>query len=344
MQPGGKNALIVENIHLKQQLNVCARKYKRAPKLTRIDRLIFGALTSLLNPNKINKIGIIVKPATLIKFHKALVKRKYRLLYAAKSHRKPGPTGPSKELINIIVEIKKRNPRFGALRIAMQINNAFGLEINKDTVLRVLAKYYRSSPNGNGPSWLHFIGNIKDSLWSIDFFRVESIHLKSHWVMLIMDQFTRRIISCAVHQGNLDGITACCMFNRIIKQTPLPKYLSSDNDPVFCYHRWKANLSILDIKEIKSIPYTPTSHPFLERLIGTIRREHLDHTLFWNERDLLRKLNQFKEFYNQNRAHSSLNNQTPNQANDIFNNNILPLQQFKWKTHCNRLFQLPVAA
>jgi len=86
----------------------------------------------------------------------------------------------------------------------------------------------------------------------------------------------------------------------------LPKYLSSDNGPLFKYHRWIANLDILEIESIKSIPYTPRSHPFIERLIGTVRREYLDHTLFWNERDLLRKLNQFKDYYNENRGHLSL--------------------------------------
>jgi hypothetical protein len=67
---------------------------------------------------------------------------------------------------------------------------------------------------------------------------------------------------------------------------PLPNYLSSDNDPLFLYHRWLANLRILDIDEIKSVLYTPTSHTFVERLIGTVRREFLDHIFFWNRVDL----------------------------------------------------------
>jgi hypothetical protein len=80
------------------------------------------------------------------------------------------------------------------------------------------------------------------------------------------------------------------MFNRAIaKQTP-PKYLSSDNDPLFRFHRWRANLRILEVDEIKTIPCTPPSHPFVERLIGTVRREYLDRTLFWNRGDLERKL------------------------------------------------------
>jgi len=71
-------------------------------------------------------------------------------------------------------------------------------------------------------------------------------------------------------------------------------------------HRWRANLRILDVVEIKSIPYTPISHPFIERLIGTIRREYLDHVCFWNAQDLERKLGDFRQYYNQYRTHQLL--------------------------------------
>ena len=185
--------------------------------------------------------------------------------------------------------MKKRNPRYGHRRIAMQISNAFGIEIDKDVVRRVLDKHYKNRPNGDGPSWLTFIGHVKDSLWSVDLFCCESIQLKTHWVMVVMDQFTRRIIGFAVHKGHVAGTDLCCMFNKLISNKALPKYLSSDNDPLFKFHRWQANLRILEIEEIKSLPYTPTSHPFIERLIGSVRRELLDQTLFWNANDLKNK-------------------------------------------------------
>jgi putative transposase len=69
------------------------------------------------------------------------------------------------------------------------------------------------------------------------------------------------------------------MFNEIISGKTPPKYLSSDNDPLFLFHRWKANLRIIDVTEIKSVPATPTSHPFIERTIGSVRRECLDQML-----------------------------------------------------------------
>jgi hypothetical protein len=71
------------------------------------------------------------------------------------------------------------------------------------------------------------------------------------------------------------------MFGRIVGRSAPPTRLSSDNDPLFAFHRWKANLRILEIAEIKTVPYVPLSHPFIERLIGTIRREFLDQVPFW---------------------------------------------------------------
>src|ERR1700677_3026764 len=74
--------------------------------------------------------------------------------------------------------------------------------------------------------------------------------------------------------------------------------ISTDHDPLFRFHRWLANLRILEVEEIKTVPYAPMSHPFIERLIGTIRREYLDHTFFWNSIDLHRKLENFRTYYN----------------------------------------------
>src|SRR5262252_7872308 len=84
-----------------------------------------------------------------------------------------------------------------------------------------------------------------------------------------MDQFTRRIVGFAVHRGVVDGLALCQMFNRAIHTQTLPQYLSSDHDPLYRFHQWQANLRVLEVKEIKTVPYVPLSHPFVERLIGT---------------------------------------------------------------------------
>ena len=178
---------------------------------------------------RLSRIAIAIKPVTLLKFHRALVKRKYQLLFSNKSKRKPGPKGPGKELINAIVEMKRHNRRFGCRRIAMQILKAFGLEVSKDLVRHILNKHFTGLPSSNGPSWLTFLGDVKDSLWSMDFFRAESITLKTHWIMVVMDQFSRRIIGFSVHQGDLNGGIICAMFNRVILRQSLPSRLSTDN-------------------------------------------------------------------------------------------------------------------
>ena len=96
------------------------------------------------------------------------------------------------------------------------------------------------------------------------------------------------------------------MFNHAIAKKPLPKYLSTDNDPLFRFHRWRANLKILDIEEIKAVPFTLISRPLVERLIGSLRRELLDQLFFWNQLDLDRKLLSYADYYNVYRCHSGL--------------------------------------
>ena len=121
--------------------------------------------------------------------------------------------------------------RVGCPRIAQEITHAFGIDINKDIVRRVLAKNYRPEAGTDGPSWLTFIGHVKDSLWSVDLFRCESILLRSHWVMVVMDVFTRRIIGFGVERADPCGMPVCRMFNQIIAGKSLPRHLSSRPRP-----------------------------------------------------------------------------------------------------------------
>ena len=95
------------------------------------------------------------------------------------------------------------------------------------------------------------------------------------------------------------------------------------------------------------MPGVPTSHPFVERVIGTCRRECLNHQLFWNESDLQRKLEHFQKYYNEMGVHSSLDLMTPSRKADSFSlpgRKVIPLENYRWKSHCRGLYQLPVAA
>ena len=162
--------------------------------------------------------------------------------------------------------------------------------------------------------------------------------------MVVMDQFTRRIIGFAVHAGVVDGRTVCRMFNSIIGRSMGPQYLSSDNDPLFQFRQWNANLRILEVTEVKTVPYVPLSHPFVERLIGTIRREYLDHVPFWSARDLERKLLLFKEYYNRDRVHRGLDGAPPHEKGGIADRMIARLDDYRWQKRCRGLYQLPAAA
>ena len=122
--------------------------------------------------------------------------------------------------------MKQRNPNWGCPRIAQQIALAFQIQIDKDVVRRILAHHHRPGQDSGGPSCLTFLGHMKDSLWSMDLFRCESATLPTHWVLVVMDQYTRRIIGFGVHAGTVDGVALCRMFNRAIRgQYWLPKYL-----------------------------------------------------------------------------------------------------------------------
>ena len=138
------------------------------------DRLIMDICTLLMTPKRIGKSEVAIVESTLLNFHRALVDRKYSRLFSKKTRSKPGPKGPSKESIKLVVETKERNPLYRCPRIALLVGNVLGEPIDGRTVRRILAKHYRPLP-GKGFSWILPIGNSPNKLWSVDFFRLESV-------------------------------------------------------------------------------------------------------------------------------------------------------------------------
>jgi putative transposase len=164
---------------MRHQILILNRGRKRAPNLRSSDRLIAGLCTLFMRQARVLRSAIVLKTSTLLHFHKMLVKQKYRLLFSPKRVRRPGPKGPMKELIDAVVEMKRRNRTWGCKRIAQQIALAFGVDIDKDVVRRILSTHFHPEAGSGGPSWLSFIGHAKDSLWSLDLFRCESAMLRS---------------------------------------------------------------------------------------------------------------------------------------------------------------------
>jgi hypothetical protein len=152
--PGGVRSIVAESLLVKHQLLILNRSQARAPALRPSDRVIAGLCVIFMRPTRLLRSGIVLKPSTILRFQRSLVKRKYRLLITPKNRDKPGPSGPSPELVSAIVEMKRRNPSFGYQRIADQISLVFNIEIDKNVVRRVLAKHYRPKPGSNDPSWL----------------------------------------------------------------------------------------------------------------------------------------------------------------------------------------------
>ena len=341
IKPGGLRAVVAESVLTRHQILILNRSRKRAPNLRVSDRIIAGLCTLLMHPSRVLRCGFVLKPSTLLHFHHLLTERKYRMLFSSQRGCRPGPKGPAQELIDAVVGIKRRNPAWGCPRIAQQITLAFGVEIDKDVVRRILGKHYRPESGSGGPSWLTFLGQAKDSLWSIDLFRCESLSLRTHWVLVVMDQFTRRIIGFGIHRGPVDGPSLCLMFQRAIQGRSLPKYLSTDNDPLYRFHQWQANLRVLEVVEIKTIPYVPLSHPFVERLVGTLRRECLDRTLFWTTADLEAKLREFQTYFNEHRTHAGLEGRLPDSGRRA---SPISFASYRWQKHCRGLYQTPIAA
>ncbi len=146
MRPGGARAVVAESLLLKHQLVVLNRGRERATNLHPMDRVMAGLCTLFIRPSWLLRVAVVLRPSTLLAFHAALVKRKYRQLFTPKRRGKSGPKGPSPELIAAIVETKRRNPSWGCRRIAQQLCLVFDLNIYKDVVRARAGKALSSRP------------------------------------------------------------------------------------------------------------------------------------------------------------------------------------------------------
>ena len=320
---------------------------KKEPKITPLsilDRIIFGFQAFFISKRRLEKISILVRPATLLKFHQALIKKKYKILFGTKRKKKLGRKGFDKSIIKWVVEIKKKNPSYGCPEIALLVSNSTGISISEQTVRRMLRVNLAPELDG-GPSWQFFIGNQIDSFWAIDLFRCQSMHLRSFWVMVVMDVYSRKIIGYSIQPEACTGESVCRMFNEILASSMnAPKRVVSDNDPLFRYHQWKANLRIFEIEELKSNPEIPWSNPYVERLIGSTRSECIYQVLFWGENDLGRKLAAYRKYFNEARVHESLDGVPPSQYRKERDHKVIDLQKYQWKKYCGGLYQVPLAA
>ena len=150
--PGSARSVVAESVLVKPQRLILNRSQTRSPTLRLADRVVVGVCALLIRPGRLIRSAIVLKPSTLLSLHRALTKRTYRRLFSRQVRKKPGPKGPTQEVMAAVVDVKQRNPTWGCPRIAQQIALAFGIPIHKDVVRRMLAARYQPKPDSAGPS------------------------------------------------------------------------------------------------------------------------------------------------------------------------------------------------
>jgi putative transposase len=294
-----KSQLIAENALLRQQLIVINRQVKK-PKFTSLDRLLLVGLASKVQSWK--QALLIVKPDTLLGWHP----QGFKLFWKFKSRTKKAKPKISEETITLIKQVAKENPLWGAERIRGELLK-LSITVSKRTVRKYLQKTRpRRSPTQN---WGTFLRNHSSQIWSCDFLTVTDLFFGQLYVFIIIEHRSRRIVHFGVTRHPTDGWTA----QQLREATPneqKPKYLLRDNDrkfgPVF-----EQVAAARGIEVLKTPIAAPKANALCERLVGTLRRECLDHFFILGETHLKRILKEYVKYYNQQRPHQGIEQQLP---------------------------------
>ncbi len=294
-----KQELEAENVVLRQQLGIARL---RAPKRIRVgfwDRLIL-VLLYRLSPSVLDAIHI-VRPETVVRWHRQGFKAYWRW----KSRPKGGRPKVESELRNLIHQISKENPLWGAPRIHGELL-LLGYKVSQATVAKYMVKR-RGSPGGQ--SWKTFLENHRDGIASMDFIIVPTIKFKLLYCLVILGHARRKIIHYAVTTVP----TATWVARQISETFPwneAPGYLIRDNDPVF-NSMVQRKLRLFGIRDRPTTPHSPWQNGHSERLNGSIRRECLDHIIILGESHLRRVMGAYVDYYNNVRTHLALGKNAP---------------------------------
>jgi putative transposase len=274
-------------------------------------------------PNLIGKL-IFVKPATIIGWHRKLVKKKWDY-----SKRKNGRPPITDELTKLIAEIKNNNKRWGAKKIKGELRK-LGISISKDTILKILRSYgFPPNSKRSDQTWLNFLRSQTSRYFACDFFTVESFNLKTLYVFIMMDVSNREILFFGVTSNP----TAIWLENTVrsgfMQISHFPSHLISDRDSI--YGEWyKEFLSTCyDITLFRTPPRTPNCNSFCERIIRSIREELLDQRIIYDSGDLYRLLSSYVDHYNKNRTHQGIGYDSP--LTKYFENGTKYIPRYKKK-------------
>ena len=269
-------------------------------KLHNHDRAVWVLLSKFLKNWK--DVLVIVKPKTVIKWHR----KGFKLFWRWKSrNERIGRKGIDPYIIKQIKEMSKENPLGGAPRIHGELLK-IGIEVSESTVQRYMVKHKKPPSQ----TWRTFLENHVKDLISVDFMFVPTITFKLLYVFIILSHGRRKII----HFNVTDSPTASWTGQQIVEAFPFdsaPKYMIRDRDGIYG-SEFRRKVNALNINEVLIAPRSPWQNPYVERVIGTIRRDCLDHFIVLNERHLKRILDEYiDKYYHPYRTHLSLGKDCP---------------------------------
>jgi len=291
-------ALQLEILALRHQLCVLQRSVKR-PKLTAADRLLWAWLCSVW---KGWEAGLsIVKVATVVGWHR----HSFRLFWRWKIRSgKPGRHSVPHEIRELIRTMSRENPLWGAPRIHGELLK-LGVDVGQTSVAKYMVK--RRKPPSQ--TWRTFLDNHLKTLVSVDFFTVPTIRFQVLYVFLVLAHERRRIVHCGVTLHPTAEWTAQQM-REAFPWDSVPRYVLRDRDRIFGKD-FVEQVKAMGIKQVLSVPRSPWQRAYVERVIGTLRRECLDHMIIFNERGLCRHLAEFLDYYHRSRTHLALRKDSP---------------------------------
>ena len=289
--------LSLENLALRQQLAILKRATKR-PKLTNADRAFWVALSRLWTGWQ--HALMLVKPETVIRWHR----KSFKLYWTWKSRSRGGRPRIDAEIRTLIGRMARENPTWGAPRIHGELLK-LGFDVSEATVSRYMPR--RRKPPSQ--TWRSFLRNHAQDLVSIDFFVVPTATFRTLYVFLVLEHKRRHI----VHFNVADGPSAQWTGQQLVNAfpyDPAPKHLIRDRDKIYGA-AFVRRVRSMGIDQVLTAPRSPWQNPHCERVIGTLRRECLDHVIVLGEQHLRRILRRYLKYYHCSRTHLALDKDAP---------------------------------
>jgi putative transposase len=291
--------LMAENFALRQQLAVLNRTAKR-PKLRSHDRLFWSTLSSLWKNWR--SALIIVKPDTVVKWHR----HGFRLYWRWKSKaRHAGRPKINAEIRDLIRRMSQEHPLWGSPRIQAELG-LLGFNVAESTV----AKYRVKVIKPPSQTWKTFLSNHASDIVGLDFFTVPTASFRNLYCFIILLHDRRQIVHFNVTAHPTASWTAQQMIGAFPEDSA-PRFLLRDRDSIYG-EVFRSRVKGMQIEEVITAPHSPFQNPYAERVIGSIRRECLDHVIVLSEAHLRKVLKGYFHYYNNTRPHESLDQNSPN--------------------------------